>query len=1169
MKKYFCFLIFTLTPLVHADTIVKKRLNELPKLVQPKKLTVGPDDNYQVDVSKSENLMVFTRKSHLSSRLYLQSPNDDIERQILDDTADANSAVFSPSDNKLAFVYYKTASRGDLCLIDLKATRNNPECFQLKGEIESPQWVNSEQIVYVSKEFTEEKSSLFIININSKKSELIDKGIIWSPAVQPGGEYLAYNKRRNNSSHLVLRKLNQDKVWEIKVDLPGISGFPEFSTDGQWLYFSHYFSDTDADQKIDANDNSVIFRLNLKQVFANTLVVPQQITSGEQNCSFPKLRNNHLFVTCDFEGSLDVYRLPITGVIPPDWNATMLNEAHQSSRNYNQRILLLNHLLYKGFITSGELYSLKLFSDFMLNDDALAAKYYLNNLKITATPSEKLIWNEVDLYLQARVLKKAQKNNEITKEFAKKLNFFIEKFKKSKTSTAKFAELLLYTFLNNYNLAFMGVKRIQGLSYSGINQYLYAALTQTLVNNKNLSIQDVFNLYRPLLLADRISKESRLYYAYNYLSSLQEKFTNQERRMVLREQVTLLKKYSYLESLFEAEIIAIRIILEKNDKLKDKIYPELDKLMSLTRDDYFLRKALYIRAIDNFVEENQVKYLTYVATTWLKYTQKSETEFIYAREVYVDKVLSRAYKNIGDGQHYYAANNFYGSLSLTDDLESHYSYILSMKNSGKSDLLKKQYDNLVKREFLDENIHYVNSIIELTSLNAEKDLSTQSQLYNKILENLLKMKESYSSPVYQLLLGYVYLKQTELSINRFSFNQELAKLSHKHLMLAYDLGRDNLRIKASALSDLAYLHYHTRNWGLSRRFFELREPLGFVNNEQEFAHYWFYSRVSFYQSDYVGAIELCKKLLNIKVPNKNYEAEILQSLALYQLAQGDYINSEINYDIYLKKFPKESLWNRSKSELGLGFSRFKLLKERSKNHSETTLLAKALENFNNVIESSKKLTFIKSGNNIKMDQSPQRLIYLAQGYKAQLLEGGAAVEAKLKFLNILNELEPNLSSLAMDNKKWQAQKIKTELQLSSLLLKSKNTANSISHLDQAFSYLKSYIEKYGYSYNTDLVEALVSWAGLAVSLKSNKHAMQVNDYFTATIEEMAKMKSEATALLFQSLRLKSFQWLIQDHLLNQKSDIQRKSLEEQLGKIQDLPWKEKAQKIIKIFSVSF
>ncbi|MCB0385106.1 MAG: hypothetical protein KDD43_06915, partial [Bdellovibrionales bacterium] len=664
-----------------AETIVQKRLSELPRILTPSKMTVGPDDNFQVDVDSGETLMVFTRRANLSTQLYYQRLNEVTEHRILDDSADSRSAILSPSGKTLAFIYYKADAQGDLCEMPIGSPAS-VICYKIAGSLESPGWFGEEKILFVRRKDAE-KGELVLLDRKTKKQEILDEGDLWSTAVSPAQSHIAYVKQDQFGIQVRVRKVGQSEVTVINVDLPGVSGFPEFSQDGRWIYFSHYFGDSNRDQKIDASDNSVIFRAKLSDVMAGKQVIPQQLTSSNENCSFPRARKNFLYVTCDFEGSLDVYRLPLTGVVPEAWDATRVSNAHRTSRNYGQRILLANGLYYRGQVKSRSDYLWLMLSNFILKDDAIAARYYLGQREREDNSLSKSQLAMTDLLLTASAEKKLQISNQITAEFRTKAQRWLAKAKSQSGLTAKLTQAAIFGFLNQGNQVRGILKGVKGSQLKDLDHYLYHRVVQDLTGSGKMGSGELVTFYLPLFVGSKMTDESRLYYLYELLSESQVRYSLSERQSI----VTRLKKSvagaKALLPLLNAEEVALRLVADKTPAGKAAAYRELDKIMSENRAKYFVFRALAVRSIDNFIADDEFKYLNYVATTWLKYTQKSDTEFAYARQIYVDKVLARAYGNFGEKKFRYASNHFYGSLSLTDDLESHYGYIKSMELDGK------------------------------------------------------------------------------------------------------------------------------------------------------------------------------------------------------------------------------------------------------------------------------------------------------------------------------------------------------------------------------------------------------------------------------------------------------------------------------------------------------
>jgi len=111
----------------------------------------------------------------LSSQLLMQYVGDEKEIHLLDETADAQAASISPRGNKMAFVYYKRDSLGDLCVMDIEKG-SSKNCFGIQGEVESPLWLDESHIVFVKREVGQEVSSLVQFDISSKTETILERG---------------------------------------------------------------------------------------------------------------------------------------------------------------------------------------------------------------------------------------------------------------------------------------------------------------------------------------------------------------------------------------------------------------------------------------------------------------------------------------------------------------------------------------------------------------------------------------------------------------------------------------------------------------------------------------------------------------------------------------------------------------------------------------------------------------------------------------------------------------------------------------------------------------------------------------------------------------------------------------------------------------------------------
>ena len=223
-------------------------------------------------------------------------------------------------------------------------------------------------------------------------------------------------------------------------------------------------------------------------------------------------------------------------------------------------------------------------------------------------------------------------------------------------------------------------------------------------------------------------------------------------------------------------------------------------------------------------------------------------------------------------------------MTLTDDLESHYGYIISMVAMGQRKLIDVRYQDLNKRQVIDDNMKFVRALLML--IDAQPGSRTDTKHLDGAIESLTAMEQDRDSPVRHLVLGYCYLDKLLRLSDGYDFDPSLLENAHRNLMLAYDLGRDNARIKAAALMDLALLHQRVQNHGLAAQFFSKRKALGFVSDEDAARFAWVYGRSLFYANQPDKAAAELGASMKI-APAKNQVA-YAERRAFYLVSAGGY-----------------------------------------------------------------------------------------------------------------------------------------------------------------------------------------------------------------------------------------------------------------------------------------
>ncbi len=911
------------------ETLVQQRAASARRMTPLTKLTIGPDDQYHGVPDPTGTFLFFTHKADLVSHLKVQNLKTGQATSLLPLNADSQEPAVAQNGN-IAFTYYKLNARGDICYIEAQQEYREPvtdskiHCLNRSAqetdtERASPFWKSNTEVGFVVRDIQNKVWKIVTQSLLTGQTTTLAEGKVWSPSMRAGGKYLIYEQIATESGspqrNLVLADLSTGQKKVLRFSLPGISGFPSLSEDEQYVYFSHYLNDTNHDNVIDGSDNAVIFRASVRSLLATPEgqeFFPEQLTSVESSCSFPRTLGNELFVTCAFEGNLDVYQLPAQGIIPATWDKAILENALQTARSYQDRILILNTMKFRTQAATSVLFTQMLLTNHILADDPSAALYYLAKAKQGTGKGERAFYDVLGIYLRAKELKKAQTSEEITRAFRDQLSLLQTQLDQipGEPEFHKVVHGLLAFFLGDHPKAQAYLSQVND-SHTDHAAPIQLMLTFELASH----VQPSLNAYIHLMLAPHLSKEAKLFYAFSALQFIEDEAHTVPGRLAKIEQLNQ-NFIPAVKTLIESEKSVLKLIHKPDAGGKAFFYRELDKLISASKDDYFLRKALYVRAIVNFSKAGEVDYLRYVVTNWIRYTNRTDTEFDYAREVFANASLDQGYIYLGKGQLADASAFFYGSILQTDDLESHYNYIQTMIKDHQRAILKDRYQNFTDRKIVEENIHFVDALLGF--IDAPGKLSSIDQA----LENLNLIEHDRDSPIRYLLLGYCHLQKLLLAARGLDFDQDLFLNGHRELMLAYELGKDNARIRAAATQNLGILHQRVQNAAISARFFAIRKTFGFNSPAEQAQFEWLFAQ-SLY--DNREAKEAALELNDVKPELKT--AAFQERQGFYWMAAGQYQEAAERFETLIHAAQIKGDLNLAKANLNLGFSWLKLGKK--------------------------------------------------------------------------------------------------------------------------------------------------------------------------------------------------------------------------------------------------
>ncbi|WP_114416605.1 PD40 domain-containing protein [Marinospirillum perlucidum] len=966
------------------------------QLILPEKVTVGPADNYQAQVDNSEERLFFTRHRNLVSQIVQQNLTTGNTRQLLPPDHDAKDPALAPDGRYLAMTSYRNNALGSVCLLPLQPTnkRSGINCLTPAGQSAwLPFWVDNQTLGYLRRPLGTNTRELVLQGLNGSE-RVVAEGSLSAPAASPDGRYLVYQRRDPGREGLHIYDLEQNQEnGPLPIDLPGISSYARIHPSDGHLYFSHFLNDTSGDQQIDAEDHSVVFRIPLQPLLETSApLLPEQLTSVAQNCNFPALGTEHLYVTCAYEGSLDTYRLPFSGQLPTHWQNEDLWEAEATASRYAERLLVLNNLRYRQQQTSVSMLK-RLLANHLEMQELTAAGYYTAQLleKIPQNSEETLFFQHLEHLLQLQALARLQPPGQLTPAFRQELNAFASRLQAS--ADAGLSQLFLgWTYwLGQENTSARQALEQASTSNLPLAAYLQSELQLKLASNSQQRLKALLAAAQnPVLTPD-----GRLYYAFNYLQEL----TRQgEGQLPSLDQLSRLQQQlpdTRLQELVANEIDLVRLTLTQDRAEQRPLYQAIIGRLKASSDQALMHRASHIRAIQLMALAEEFSFMELMSRHWLTSTPIEQVSFAAAAEQYAYINLDRAYGAWSQGDENTALNTFYSVLRQTSNLEALYNLLVLGLDPEADPALKERmqrlYDQLEAEELLGNNSLYAQALRPLL----ENHPASQEQL--QAAANRLQQLEitGLDSGVRDLLLGSIYHRQLKASQQGYSLDSDLAQKAHYHYMLGLDLAFAHPRIQVSLLENLGQLHFQLGNHGLAADFFAQRLQGPWLNEEQKLWTHWRLARSYYYSNRYPEAAEQAQLALELGRELDSSDITALhERAAFYALQAQDFTQAVELYDELLAGDTLDSN-NQAKAIFARAFSLYRLGENQA-----------AQAGFQHLLELLPRTGRIPAHEDRLANFEPRRLEMQAYGFLAQLTD---TPEEKLDWLsrriNLLEQMQ--------------------------------------------------------------------------------------------------------------------------------------------------------------------
>lgn len=1123
----------------------------MPRFETLEKLTVGPDNHFQVAIGSSEDKMFFTRSSNLATRLYWRGLKG---FQALGQVQPFVNAEFDTKDpaisfdgSKIAFTSFEKQARGDVCVQDLAASKQSSQiCAEEKNASEQPFWLSTQTVGYIRRPLGSSKAQLVSWNIQSKEKRVLFEDQILSAHADAQGRWLVYasvnGKSRTNEDQLgrVLKvhRLKDGQTWSLRISLPGLSGFPRFDDRGESLYFAQFSNDTNADARIDGNDNGVLFRLPVGKLDDSTSdLLPEQLTTSEQNCNYPAPGREYLYMTCAFEGSLDVYRIPKTGLIPPNWSEKYLLDAYRTSRSIAERTLLINTLRYR-FESYRNLDSLeKVLSQHFLTGEYQAALYYLDFVEANAPAVDKSGYAVFRNILEVLQYRAREKLDQISPEFVALLNEKRKLFEKEKGPYRFFAVLALAIVDFSARNPAKAKEKFQKVSVaqqrSPLEQAVYFYLSRLLLEQNVLTLDQWFQAATAVAQSSILSDESRAYASSLIISKVAESNKSAADRLKrLQELRSGVKAGALLETLLTSQEFILKVALSQTEADEDKAFQEFNKIFAKTSDQYYLNRALSVQAVLTLAEFNKTRVMGFVAANWLAAAKISDTEFMHARDQYVGVVLDKAYGFWAKPDAKSASQVFYSAVRLTDDQEAHLGFISTLLQDNNRKLIDERYASLKSGSFTVGNLDFAKAALILLDDMTAKDKSKLKQL-DEAEKVLLAIKDDGSRPAGRhLLLGYISHQKMLRKMKGFTFDQELSQAAHHQYMIALDLARKSQRMSAQILENLAMLHLQTGNFGLASGYFAARGKIAFESDEARLSFLWNYAKALYRNGEFAGAAEKSLQGLALSKSKKLSGDTIVgwTERAAFHLSQADRFKESADlYTQVLSQIEKRGDENALKALFMQGWSLMKA--------GQLKLAANAFDKAIVLAEKSKSRKASGEPGDV-VEFQPERYSALAFGFLTQMASTpGARLPLRANRMKIMQGWEKSYKSFALSRENWSRFVLKDCTSQAADLWSTNEIIKSVQQLEECLKQAAVAAEESGEAADESILETLrVTWmlASRLAEKKALLSASGLESYLNLSRRALSKLDTVAAAsrpMANRWLRLKAEQTAVRTTLL--------------------------------------
>ncbi|HEY0468098.1 MAG TPA: hypothetical protein VGC79_28060 [Polyangiaceae bacterium] len=888
-------------------------------LRRPERLTIGTGDQFLGQLTPDGKTLYFVSNRETRKQIYAQDIEQGRVRLAFDEASDVTWPRVSPDGKALLYVSFSEQATGELCVRDLPDGEGR-RCLAGTGAALQAEWIDNQRIAVVERKTIGANFRLLEVHVAAQLTQHALYERNWTGlAVSPNARWLVYVPLDRVTEHVgpgfaaraapklaAVRLDRKAPPVELALDLPGMSGQPAFSRDGQFLYWVQFFSDSNHDGAIDANDHGVLFRVPFATTFDDApartaALMPVQLTDSSSNCQYPAPGAKALVATCSRGPNLTVYSLPLDGEIPSAWTAQRLRDEIELSARRSEQLLLYRHALARRADARRQrLIMMRLVMAHLELEQFPAAEFYAKKIAALRDPSTRGIGRPLLVLVEQRKARSALERGRTLDSFGDETVAQLAQLRdgpKDSPATRVFNQLVRSELADSLGDKARAKRELEATNLTddtpeGVLEAYHAradALYRELDDRESLVA-----LCRKLALHPKSAPGDRLEYARAAARALLRGLAIGEATAVLdRERQT-----EAADSEFGFALDLSRVVLAiQNERPGPAVKAALITLYE-AQGRLDRKRAIMLDAIERAAEVGADSLIEALSERYVRDVAVGTGERRRAEQLYRRAIIGRAFRRLAKGRAAEARADFDAVFRLTGSFQAASASIELRLGEGQSaaaiatELSQGARDPSAIAHFVEAAgiSHELGKLSDAAHADAVARARAALRASWAALKNKAPVRALYGALMHQ-----EYLR---------SGSPAAAEMANSHYLVALDRGGDDPRLRATLLDDLGLLQAQVGNYRIALGYFEQRDKLPYGPNASALAVHLAHAEALLHLGKEQDAAALTERALATlgQAPTlAAYGTLTLDRSALANLAAGHYARALTLYDAELPR----------------------------------------------------------------------------------------------------------------------------------------------------------------------------------------------------------------------------------------------------------------------------